>query len=112
MWPMDFRTTRTGTAQGYPQGLKGEEIPLIARIVAIVDAYDSMTAGRSYRAARSKKQAVDEIRKLAGTRFDPDLAEAFARVVSGDQGFRFGTVERERTSAGDGCDDTIGYDTS
>ncbi|MGI6131138.1 MAG: HD domain-containing phosphohydrolase [Bacillota bacterium] len=97
---------------GYPQGLKGEEIPLIARIVAIVDAYDSMTAGRSYRAARSKKQAVDEIRKLAGTRFDPDLAEAFARVVSGDQGFRFGTVEREQTSAGDGCDDTIGYDTS
>jgi len=79
---------------GYPQGLKGEEIPLIARIVAIVDAYDSMTAGRSYKAARSKKEAIDEIRKLAGARFDPDLAEAFARVISGHEGFRFGTIER------------------
>jgi len=69
---------------GYPQGLKGEEIPLIARIVAIVDAYDSMTAGRSYKAAKSKKQAIHEIRRLAGTRFDPDLAEAFARVVGGE----------------------------
>jgi HD-GYP domain-containing protein (c-di-GMP phosphodiesterase class II) len=78
---------------GYPQGLKGEEIPLIARIVAIVDAYDSMTAGRSYKAAKSKKQAIHEIRRLAGTRFDPDLAEAFARVVGGGKGFRSGAAE-------------------
>jgi HD-GYP domain-containing protein (c-di-GMP phosphodiesterase class II) len=78
---------------GYPQGLKGEEIPLIARILAIVDAYDSMTAGRSYKAARSKQQAIDEIRRLAGTRFDPDLAEAFARVVGGGKGFRSGAAE-------------------
>ena len=78
---------------GYPQGLKGEEIPLIARIVAIVDAYDSMTAGRSYKAAKSKKQAIHEIRRLAGTRFDPDLAEAFARVVGGGKDFRSGAAE-------------------
>jgi len=97
---------------GYPQGLKGEEIPLIARIVAIVDAYDSMTAGRSYKAARSKKQAIDEIRRLAGTRFDPDLAETFARVVSDDEGFRFAAESRKRTSKSDGCDGNIGYHSS
>jgi diguanylate cyclase (GGDEF)-like protein/PAS domain S-box-containing protein len=75
---------------GYPQGLRGEEIPLISRIVAIVDAYDSMTAGRRYRAAKSKEEALEEIRRLAGTRFDPDLAEAFARVASdGDSGCSF-----------------------
>jgi HD-GYP domain-containing protein (c-di-GMP phosphodiesterase class II) len=97
---------------GYPQGLKGEEIPLIARIVAIVDAYDSMTAGRSYKAAISEKQAIDEIRKLAGTRFDPDLAEAFARLIGGAEGLRFGAVQREQASTVEGCGDKIGYHTS
>lgn len=75
---------------GYPQGLRGEEIPLISRIVAIVDAYDSMIADRSYRAAKSKEEALEEIEQLAGTRFDPDLATAFVRVVGdGNSSHRF-----------------------
>jgi HD-GYP domain-containing protein (c-di-GMP phosphodiesterase class II) len=62
---------------GYPAGLKGEQIPLPARVFAAVDAFDAMTTDRPYRAALEIERAVDELTKMAGTQFDPDVIEAF-----------------------------------
>lgn len=66
--------------QGYPDGLAGEEIPLIARIFAVVDTLDAMTADRPYRAARSLAEGRAEIARCAGTQFDPQIVEAFLAV--------------------------------
>lgn len=66
---------------GYPKGLKGEEIPFEARIIAIADAYDAMTTERPYRAALSKDEAIREIRENAGTQFDPAIAQVFIEKV-------------------------------
>lgn len=66
---------------GYPQGLRGEEIPVISRILSIVDSYDAMTQDRSYRKAMSKEAAIIEIRQNAGTQFDPELSEIFINKV-------------------------------
>jgi ribonuclease P protein subunit RPR2 len=65
---------------GYPKGLSGEEIPLWARIFAVVDALDAITAERPYRAARSYEAALEEIRLHSGTQFDPMVVEALERL--------------------------------
>lgn len=65
---------------GYPVGLKHEEIPLGARIFAVVDAFDAITTDRTYRAAMSYDDAVAEIRKHSGLQFDPRVADAFLQV--------------------------------
>lgn len=65
---------------GYPAGLKGEEIPLGARIFSIIDTFDAITSDRPYRRARSVKEAQQEIRRGAGVQFDPRLVEAFLAV--------------------------------
>lgn len=65
---------------GYPSGLKGEEIPLSARIIAIADTYDAMTTTRSYRNALSHQTAIEEIGNCAGTQFDPELAKKFIEL--------------------------------
>jgi diguanylate cyclase (GGDEF)-like protein/PAS domain S-box-containing protein len=66
---------------GYPLGLKGNEIPLESRIIAIVDAYESMTSGRPHRQAISKNEALAELRKCAGTQFDPSLVKRFIEAI-------------------------------
>ena len=66
---------------GYPDGLKGEEIPLGARILAVVDAYGAIIDERPYKPARSHDEAVAELRRCAGTQFDPRAVKAFLRVV-------------------------------
>jgi diguanylate cyclase (GGDEF)-like protein/PAS domain S-box-containing protein len=68
--------------EGYPLGLKGEEIPLESRILAIADAYDAMTSDRPYRKALSHEAAVAEIKKCAGSQFDPMLVERFIEVLA------------------------------
>jgi putative nucleotidyltransferase with HDIG domain len=69
--------------RGYPQGLKGLCIPLIARIVSVADAYDAMTTDRSYRRGRPSQQALEELIRCSGDQFDPVVVEAFNRVFNG-----------------------------
>jgi diguanylate cyclase (GGDEF)-like protein len=66
---------------GYPQGLAGDEIPLLSRILAVVDAYDAMTQSRVYRKAITHEEALAEIMKNAGTQFDPQIARIFCEEV-------------------------------
>ncbi|NCA98330.1 MAG: diguanylate cyclase [Clostridia bacterium] len=67
--------------QGYPQGLSGEKIPLLARILAVADAFDAMTEDRSYRPALPREQAIAEIRRNSGVQFDPEITELFLRLI-------------------------------
>ena len=67
---------------GYPRGLKGEKIPLLARIIAVVDAYDVMTSKQVYKPAVSKEEALQEIAENAGTQFDPELSALFINLMS------------------------------
>lgn len=66
---------------GYPRGLKGEQIPLASRILAVVDAYDAMTHDRSYKKARSKEEAINELKLCSGTQFDPKLVGLFVKHI-------------------------------
>jgi len=71
--------------RGYPQGLKGERINLLSRIVAIADAFDAMTSDRPYRRALSREEALEELKRGAGTQFDPKLVEVFLWLI-GEKG--------------------------
>jgi len=66
---------------GYPEGLKGEDIPLGARIIAVIDAFDAMTSDRPYRKSIDIPAAVSELRKFSGTQFDPKVVEAFVQTL-------------------------------
>ena len=66
---------------GYPDGLAGEQIPLGARIISVCDAFDAMVSDRPYRGGRSTAEALVELRKHAGTQFDPAVVEAFEQAV-------------------------------
>lgn len=67
---------------GYPKGIKGENIPLQSRIVAICDAYDAMVGERPYRKSLSKQEALQELRRNAGTQFDPSIAQACVEAIT------------------------------
>ncbi|HEX9910453.1 MAG TPA: HD domain-containing phosphohydrolase, partial [Desulfatiglandales bacterium] len=67
--------------QGYPLGTKGEEIPVECRLLAIADAYEALTSDRPYRRAFSHREAVAELRRHAGTQFDPHLLEMFVKML-------------------------------
>jgi HD-GYP domain-containing protein (c-di-GMP phosphodiesterase class II) len=66
---------------GYPAQLQGEAIPIECRIFAIADAFDAMTNDRPYRQGRSKENALEEIKRSAGTYFDPKLVDVFLSIV-------------------------------
>jgi HD-GYP domain-containing protein (c-di-GMP phosphodiesterase class II) len=65
---------------GYPDGLKDGDIPLVARIIAVADTYDAMTTDRPYRKSLTEEEAVEEIRRCAGSQFDEAVALAFLRA--------------------------------
>jgi HD-GYP domain-containing protein (c-di-GMP phosphodiesterase class II) len=67
---------------GYPDGLRGEEIPLGARIIFVADAYDAMTSDRAYRGRLTPREAIEELERCSGTQFDPGIVAAFARELS------------------------------
>ena len=71
--------------KGYPDGLKGDEIPFFARILHVADSFDAMTADRPYRPAPGKEYAISEFKKYKGTQFDPDVVEAFLKVLKKQQ---------------------------
>ncbi len=78
-WILKHHERWDGT--GYPQGLQHLEIPIPCRILAIVDAFDAMISDRPYRKAMSQEDAIAELRRCAGTQFDPDLVERFIQVL-------------------------------
>ncbi|MBI1886417.1 MAG: HD-GYP domain-containing protein [Chloroflexi bacterium] len=83
---------------GYPDGLAGEAIPAPSRILLVTDAFDAMTSDRPYRKAMSPEEAVEELKRNAGTQFDPDAVAAFLKVLAqpplGDAGDAFRTCLR------------------
>lgn len=66
---------------GYPDGIKGTDIPLESRIIAVADTYDAMTSSRSYRNALSPAEALTELRRVAGSQLDPEIVEAFCIII-------------------------------
>ena len=68
--------------KGYPDGLAGQDIPTVARIVAVCDAFDAMTSDRSYRRAMSSEVALAELEQCSGTQFDPAVVAAVRDVIS------------------------------
>ena len=70
--------------KGYPDGLKGEDIPLQARILCVADSYDAMTADRPYRTASGKDYAMSELKRGSGTQFDPEVIAVFLKVLDSE----------------------------
>lgn len=73
--------------KGYPNGLKGDAIPEIARIIAVADAYDAMTSDRSYREALPQEVVREEILKGRGTQFDPRIADIMLEMIADDKDY-------------------------
>jgi HD-GYP domain-containing protein (c-di-GMP phosphodiesterase class II) len=65
---------------GYPDGLRGEDIPIVARVVTVADVFDAITSNRPYRTALALEDAREEIAQGSGSHFDPSVVEAFLRV--------------------------------
>ena len=68
------------TGGGYPSGIQGEEIPLVARLITLADSFDAMSSTRTYRNAMSRKDVLEEIQRCTGTQFDPELAPIFLKL--------------------------------
>jgi HD-GYP domain-containing protein (c-di-GMP phosphodiesterase class II) len=67
---------------GYPEGLKGDQIPLIAAVISVADAFDAMTSDRPYRKGLSRENAIEEIKQQSGKQFDPAVISAFLEVIA------------------------------
>lgn len=66
---------------GYPDGFSGKKIPLLSRIIAVVDAYDAMTHDRPYKGSMSKKEAIEELKRCSGSQFDPKIVREFIKIL-------------------------------
>jgi HD-GYP domain-containing protein (c-di-GMP phosphodiesterase class II) len=69
---------------GYPQGLAGEDIPMLARILAVADAFDAMISDRPYRKALPEEKALERLKEEAGNQFDPKVVDAFLDITTQD----------------------------
>ncbi len=97
--------------RGYPEGLKGEQIPEVARIIAVADAYDAMTSNRSYRNAIPQHIVREEFVKGSGGQFDPDLARIMIHLIDLDIEYRMQeSLSGEKVSAADSLHCTSLYD--
>ncbi|GGG66170.1 HD-GYP domain-containing protein [Paenibacillus radicis (ex Gao et al. 2016)] len=81
---------------GYPSGLSGSRIPLLARVIAVADVYDALTSSRSYRQALSHEEALDHIRGESGKHFDPSCVEAFSSLAAEQRDFFDETIRSSR----------------
>ncbi len=73
---------------GYPDGIKAEKIPLLARIIRIADSYDAMTSNRTYKKNMTPSKAINEIKRCSGTMFDPELVKVFIGIINADYTLR------------------------
>jgi diguanylate cyclase (GGDEF)-like protein/putative nucleotidyltransferase with HDIG domain len=80
--------------QGYPQGISGEDIPLLGRILAVTDAYSAMTSDRPYRKALTEDEARAELRRVSGSQLDPDVVSAFLEILEESEAPESGAVEK------------------
>jgi HD-GYP domain-containing protein (c-di-GMP phosphodiesterase class II) len=79
--PFIFYHHERWDGHGYPSGIKGEEIPMGARIIALADVYQALTSDRPYRKAYSKKKAIQIIKEGSGTQFDPKIVDIFLKIL-------------------------------
>ncbi len=85
---------------GYPAGLRGDDIPLAARVFSVADSFDAMTSDRPYRGALSLERALEEIEDGAGTQFDPSVVDAFLQMMEERQGVGVGDEAASLARAG------------
>ena len=86
--------------KGYPRGLKGDEVPVGARILLVADTFDAMTSDRPYRAALSAERALTELRKFAGSQFDPVVVEILGSLyAAGEFGVLYRAANEEQPEA-------------
>jgi len=71
--------------KGYPKGLKGEEIPLLARIITVIESYEAMTSERLYKRAKSKEEAIEELKREKGKQFDPRIVDIFLKILEEEE---------------------------
>jgi HD-GYP domain len=79
--------------KGYPDRIKGEEIPFESRIIAVADTYDAITSDRSYRKGRTHDEALLELKRVAGSQLDPELVEVFCKVVTSELASQVASAE-------------------
>jgi len=79
--PIIFSHHERYDGQGYPRSISGENIPILGRVICIADAFDAMTTDRPYRKGLSVEQALYELKKHAGTQFDPKLVDIFVEMI-------------------------------
>ena len=91
--------------RGYPYGLRGEEIPLAARLFAVVDTYDALNSDRPYRRGQSAEAARIEIEHSGGTQLDPRIAEQFLKIPQSEL-----DQIAEETQPGEACRGEMDYD--
>jgi len=91
--------------KGYPDGIKGAEIPLESRIIAVADTYDAITSDRSYRKGSTHDEAISELKRVSGSQLDPALVEIFCKVVTSELTAR--TVSLDQLQTALSCQDGI-----
>jgi HD-GYP domain-containing protein (c-di-GMP phosphodiesterase class II) len=89
--------------RGYPEGLSGERIPLVAQIMSVCDAYDAMTSKRAYRDSSPPEHALEEVERESGKQFGPEAAEAFLKVPESI----FRSLQAERPEAVSGVPERV-----